>query len=279
VRTKSKFLSVFVLLLFSILTNAHAIDFGEVGVGKAATWSGHFTGGIWNGQQIVMKSETITGPDAADFSLSTNYTGVTMPYGKNFPFVIKFTPSRVGVETGYLAIVQTPAHFGSWGWALTGTGVPVAPRILAIPPNQAIRQGGALLLSVQADGTPPLFYQWHEKDALSGTPQDILGATNATLRVTNIQSPEVYSFTVSNAAGSIISPGATTSVYFVLLDSNRDVNWGWKFATPTSFRVQKSSNIVNWTSIGTNIGVEAFVMSITNLFDPEREFFRLAPYP
>jgi hypothetical protein len=65
----------------------------------------------------------------------------------------------------------------------------------------------------------------------------------------------------------------------VLLDSNRDVNWGWKFATPTSFRVQKSSNIVNWTSIGTNIGVEAFAMSITNLFDPEREFFPLAPYP
>jgi hypothetical protein len=61
---------------------------------------------------------------------------------------------------------------------------------------------------VSASGTPPLSYQWRKEGAA------IPGATANTLALANVQSGDagVYSVVVTNALGSVVSPGATLEI-------------------------------------------------------------------
>jgi len=112
---------IFVVLPVPFATN----DFGTVLVGSTNVSSIlYWYGGIANGTNLIMQSETIVGPDAADFSISTNYTGVTLTYGQNFPFSITFTPSHTGVETANISFAEIPSPpFGTGLILLTGTVV------------------------------------------------------------------------------------------------------------------------------------------------------------
>src|SRR6266850_319211 len=66
-------------------TDLGTFDFGNVPVGTTKTVNGFvWSGGSWNGHDMMMVSEQFIGPDAADFAVSTNYAGVTMPYGQSF---------------------------------------------------------------------------------------------------------------------------------------------------------------------------------------------------
>jgi hypothetical protein len=99
-------------------------DFGNVPVGTTKTMSNfNWAGGAWNGTQAVMVSEGIIGPDASDFSVSPNYKGMTLPYGKSFAYSISFTPSHAGVEAAMISAYQTPnPPFGTALFPITGTG-------------------------------------------------------------------------------------------------------------------------------------------------------------
>jgi hypothetical protein len=75
--------------------------------------------------------------------------------------------------------------------------------------NQLVSQsqvpGCKSFFTVGATGTPPLYYQWH----FNGN--DIDGATSSALKITNVSATDlgVYSVTVSNSAGSLLSSNAT----------------------------------------------------------------------
>ena len=76
------------------------------------------------------------------------------------------------------------------------------------PANQAVTIGGAASFSVTASGTPPLSYQWNFNTT------NIMGATNATLILTNVQMSQAghYAVAVTNLYGSVTSSNAVLAV-------------------------------------------------------------------
>ncbi len=119
------------MLLFSVCpASTQPYDFGYVPVGTSNTLNGlAWNGGSWNGTQAVMAVETFIGPNAADFSTSTNYTGQTLFYGLQYPFSLSFVPQTVGFETATLTNFVTPdPPFGPGSEGLQGTGIPATRR-------------------------------------------------------------------------------------------------------------------------------------------------------
>jgi uncharacterized delta-60 repeat protein len=84
--------------------------------------------------------------------------------------------------------------------------VPLAglPLITKEPQSQTVLQGARVSFSVTATGDPVLRYQWRFNE------QNISGATNSTLVLTNVQLNQFgeYSVEVKNNAGVIVSPEA-----------------------------------------------------------------------
>ena len=82
------------------------------------------------------------------------------------------------------------------------------PEILVQPTSQTVPVGQSVTLVVQANGTPPLFYQWK----LNGNP--IFGATNSAYTITNAQPDDSgsYRVTVANVAGAVDSVPALVEV-------------------------------------------------------------------
>jgi hypothetical protein len=82
------------------------------------------------------------------------------------------------------------------------------PSITTQPASVSTTTGGSASFSVVAGGAGPLTYQWY----FGGSP--IEGATSATLTLTDVQSAQAgsYTVTVSNAFGSVTSEAATLSV-------------------------------------------------------------------
>ena len=76
------------------------------------------------------------------------------------------------------------------------------------PANQTVNQGSNATFSVTAAGTAPLSYQWW----FSGS--SLLGATNASLTLTNVQPANAgsYHVIVTNVAGQVTSSDATLTV-------------------------------------------------------------------
>ncbi len=86
---------------------------------------------------------------------------------------------------------------------------PVAPVITAQPTNITVTISNTAVFNVVATGTPPPNYQW----SFDGT--NIVGATSATLALTNVLPAQAgnYSVLVSNSGGSVPSSNAVLTVY------------------------------------------------------------------
>ncbi len=83
-----------------------------------------------------------------------------------------------------------------------------APTITSQPTSQSVFIGGSTTFSVSASGTAPLTYQWN----LNST--NIVGATNTTLNLTNVQLSDGgnYAVVVSNTTSSVASSNASLTV-------------------------------------------------------------------
>lgn len=101
-----------------------------------------------------------------------------------------------------------------------------APEIVAQPLSQSQVVGLDAMFSVAAQGTAPLSYQWQ----FNGN--DVLGATNQTLIISNIQSQVLgdYRVTITNGSGAITSSVATMSFGRVAA-WGKIVDTGWATAT------------------------------------------------
>jgi hypothetical protein len=84
----------------------------------------------------------------------------------------------------------------------------VAPTITSQPQSVTINPGSSFTFTVTATGTAPLSYQWRKDGAAIG------GATGAAYTIASVSTANagVYTVTVSNAAGSVTSTGATLTV-------------------------------------------------------------------
>jgi CubicO group peptidase (beta-lactamase class C family) len=117
-----------VLCLFpgSDVGRAQTYDFGYVPVGATNKANGfNFTGGADNGSNKFMAAEMFTGPNAADFATSTNYTGQFLPPGPFYFYSLSFVPHALGFETAALTNFATPSPpFGAGITYLQGVGAP-----------------------------------------------------------------------------------------------------------------------------------------------------------
>jgi alpha-tubulin suppressor-like RCC1 family protein/sugar lactone lactonase YvrE len=126
---------------------------------------------------------------------------------------------------------------GEANWALA---------ILTQPQSQMAGQGCNTTFSVMAGGITPLSYQWY----FNGT-NPLVGATGATLMLTNVQFTNAgnYSVVVANAFGSATSSNAVLTVNWWLTEPplSQDVVDG----DTVTFRVDISGNVnltYQWTS-------------------------------
>src|SRR6266568_4684842 len=87
-------------------------------------------------------------------------------------------------------------------------------QITGQPADQSAYTGGAALFTVATFGSGPVFYQWQRDGINLSDGGDISGATNATLRITNITTDDaaLYSVVVSNTVNSLISDDAVLEV-------------------------------------------------------------------
>ena len=86
----------------------------------------------------------------------------------------------------------------------------VAPTITTQPAGATITAGASATLSVAADGTAPLAYQWY-RGASSNTADPVSGQTGASLSATPATTTS-YWVRVSNACGAVNSNAATVTV-------------------------------------------------------------------
>ena len=84
----------------------------------------------------------------------------------------------------------------------------VPPVINVQPTNIMASVGGTAMFSVALSGSTPLYYQWNWNGV------KILGATNSSLTLTNLQWSQagIYSVAISNVIGSIISSNAILTI-------------------------------------------------------------------
>ena len=131
------------------------------------------------------------------------------------------TTNIVGATNATLTLASVqPANGGTYAVTVTNAYGSVAssnatltvlvypPTITTQPQSQTNVIGSAASFAVVASGTAPLSYQW----SLNTT--NIVGATNATLTLNNVQLTDggVYAVTVTNAYGSVASSNATLTV-------------------------------------------------------------------
>ncbi|MFM1770777.1 MAG: hypothetical protein RJA22_3306, partial [Verrucomicrobiota bacterium] len=110
---------------------------------------------------------------------------------------------------GTYAVVATVSDPNYAGSATNSLFIGQAPGITAAPQSQVVTAGATASLSVTADGSAPLFYQWRSNAVT------MAGATNATLSLTNCQaawSGTAFDVVVTNSLGSVTSSVATLTV-------------------------------------------------------------------
>lgn len=95
----------------------------------------------------------------------------------------------------------------------SGGSAGTAPTIVAILDSQVATAGNTVSLSVSAEGSGQLSYQWRKNGAA------IAGATSATLTLPSVSTSDAgnYTVTVSNAAGSVTSATLVLTVNVVII--------------------------------------------------------------
>ncbi len=157
------------------------------------------------------------------------------------------SPNGVAVDTdGTLYVVDYTAF-------TIRMGVPVQPTpVIDFGPVDALaRRGDAASFSVVPFGVQPMFFQWR----FNG--QDIPGATNATLQLSNVQvaSAGKYSVVVSNSFGMVTSsPAALTLRDPPTLSASLNPGGGLDLNFPglsnATYNVMVSTNLLDWELLG-----------------------------
>lgn len=108
------------------------------------------------------------------------------------------------------AVTSAPA-----GLILSQTGPSLSvPTVVSSPTNRTVAQGTTVYLTVSGYGVGPLSLQWRGKTNLALSPifENIPGATNATLVLSNIQDSAAYLLRIDNSSGPVGSTVATITV-------------------------------------------------------------------
>ena len=190
------------------------------------------------------------------------------------------TPIRLLADGAKDATFSMPTGFGAYGfqlqsdgkilvrgnqiagvtlsfglYRLNGGGAAIeAPTISQNPSSLTVVEGGAVTLSVTANGAAPLTYQW----ARDG--KDIAGAVGASLNLpkTLLADAGTYTVRVTNAGGSVVSTAAVLTVTpapvatpasIQVVSANGALTLSW----PTGYTLQATTTLLgaNWADAAT----------------------------
>jgi hypothetical protein len=123
------------------------------------------------------------------------------------PWFINGLVDEVSLYDRALLVSEIQAIYSAGGGGKCA--VPIAPSLSSQPANQTATLGSSVVFSVAAGGSPPLSYQWEYMG------NDIIGATNSSLTLTNVQFGQQgpYNVVVTNVAGSVTSNAVLTVVF------------------------------------------------------------------
>lgn len=140
-------------------------------------------------------------------------------------FSLTITNVQTTNEGTYFVVVTNFAGSAtSTNAILTVSPAPVAPSITTQPTNQTVIAGLPVTITVEANGTAPLRYQW-----FFNTNTALFNATNFSLTFASVHATNAgaYSVRVTNNAGSVTSTNAFLTVlappYIVTQPQNRAV--------------------------------------------------------
>jgi hypothetical protein len=161
---------------------------------------------VWFSTNGVLDSGSI---DVGDF-----YFNQSMPAGSNYAQTNSVTlPISLGGTYHYTLFAEADIY--NWVYEsdkANNISAPVPgvltldlrPQIVTQPLTQLVAPGANVILSVVANGTPPLHYQWQFNDS------NLSGATNTLLVLNNVQPANSgnYLVVVTNAFGTVMSTTA-----------------------------------------------------------------------
>lgn len=164
-------------------------------------------------------NQTVTAGQSAKFSVAANGTApLGYQWQKNGASITGATsssyttPATATTDSGstFAVVVSNPAGSATSNAAMLTVNSAVLPPTIATQPlNQTVTAGQSATLSVAANGTAPLAYQW-QKNGVS-----LAGATSSTYTTaatTAADSGSTFAVVVSNSAGSATSNAATLTV-------------------------------------------------------------------
>ena len=139
-----------------------------------------------------------------------------------------------------------PAYFA----AKLRQGLSMAPVILTSPVDEIRLTGESVTLSVGAQGSPPLRFQWR----LGG--QGLSGATNQTLAILDLDFSKSgwYSVVVSNNFGVVRSSdvlvAATSRIENPRFKSDGNFEFSFRTEITRAYGIEASTNALDWVFIG-----------------------------
>lgn len=211
--------------------SAHLVTYGAGGYGFKITSAG-LLGVAKIGSAQVISTASVTDTNFHHVAVTKSGSNMVFyvdgvgypaaPYNPGFTFGTTFTIGGIANTYNFFGSVDEPAIYNR---ALSGTEisniyaasisgkctVSVGPTIVAHPQNATATLNSNATFTVVAGGSVPLSYQWR-----FNLTNNILGGTNASLTVSNVQFQNIgsYSVRITNAAGALVSSNVTLNVNF-----------------------------------------------------------------
>ena len=136
--------------------------------------------------------------------------------------------------------------------------VQTAPSIVTQPANQTTALGNAVTLTVNANGTTPLSYQWFKGNTVLADDGNVSGTTANVLQIASLSTNEVgiYFVVVSNFLGTATSSNASVTVNVAPLITSSPTSQTVATSNSVTFNAAATGTgplIWQWRKNGTNL--------------------------
>jgi hypothetical protein len=157
--------------------------------------------------------------------------------------------------------------------ALVTNQTPIA--ITNQPTNVTVTEGSSAQFAVGVSGGYP-FYQWFK----NGSP--VSGANGATYSMASAQEADAgsYSVAVSNLVSSVTSSNATLTIMSVGPPQFTSITVAagvatvqWSSHPGRTYRVQRTTDLVSWTNLGSDIAAAASTTSTIDAVEGDQQRF------
>jgi hypothetical protein len=156
---------------------------------------------------LLVGVEMVAGADVVRLYDVSNITNAPVLLDRKY----FFTTNDNGIYAGAIAFADNRVFVldsdnGIMAYTYSVAVVDLPPAIILPPAGTTVAAGANYTLTVGADGSAPLFYQWQKGGS------DLTGETTSSLVLTNIQESGSYSVIVSNSSGSVTSSAVAVTV-------------------------------------------------------------------